>query len=215
MTNKSFDQTAFFKNAKRIIQREKNGAFALTGYTGSGKTELLKELIMIFEDVYAKSTNSLEMFLFDGKGSTFKMFDNSCFIAKRSATLKDLANNDQLLHPLTSALKIPSQVTNNVGGYTRKLIVIDECSAFQSMMPNDVKYLYWLVEHAKEREMTVIIADQLESLDIFNSPSINRFLRMTDFGTFKVRNSSRLIDVPYLSRDEMIEFQKQYQEEDV
>ena len=63
--------------------------------------------------------------------------------------------------------------------------------------------------------MTVIIADQLENLDIFNSPSINRFLRMTDFGTFKVRNSSRLIDVPYLSRDEMIEFQKQYQEEDV
>ena len=61
MAKKSFDQTAFFKNAKRIIQREKNGAFALTGYTGSGKTELLKELIMIFEDVYAKSTNSLEM----------------------------------------------------------------------------------------------------------------------------------------------------------
>lgn len=212
--NKSFLETAFSKNAKRIIQHEKNGAFALIGYTGSGKTELLKELIMIFEDVYAKSTNSLEMFLFDGKGSTFKMFDNSRFIAKRSATLKDLANNDQLLHPLTSALKIPSQVTNNIGGYTRKLIVIDECSAFQNLMPNDVKYLYWLVEHAKEREMTVIIADQMESLDIFNSPAIAKLMRMTDFRTFKVCNSNHLIDVPYLSKDEMIKFQQQFQEKD-
>lgn len=213
MAKKAFNHTAFFKNAKRVIQHEKNGAYVLTGYTGSGKTELLKELIMVFEDVYDKSTNSLEMFLFDGKDSTFKMFDNSKFIAKRSATFKDLANNDQILHPLTSALRIPSQVTNGVGGYTRKLVVIDECSAFKNQIPNDIKYLYWLVEHAKEREMTVIIADQIESLDIFNSPSINDFLRMIDFGTFKVRNSSRLIDVPYLSDDEMIKFQQHFQEE--
>lgn len=208
--NKSFLGTAFSKNAKRIIQHEKNGAFALTGYTGSGKTVLLKALILIFEDVYAKSTNSLEMFLFDGKGSAFKAFDNSCFIAKRSATLKDLADNDQLLHPLTSALKVPSQVTNNIGGYTRKLVVIDECSAFQNLAPNDIKYLYWLVEHAKELEMTVIIADQMENLDIFNNPAIAQLMRMTDFRTFKVKNSNRLIDVPYLSNDEFVEIQKDY-----
>ena len=34
MTKKAFNHTAFFKNAKRVIQREKNGAYVLTGYTG-------------------------------------------------------------------------------------------------------------------------------------------------------------------------------------
>lgn len=209
--NKSFLETAFSKNAKRMIQHKESGAYALTGRTGSGKTTLLKELILLFEEVYSKSTNGLEMFLFDGKGNAFEMFDDSIYIAKRSATLKDLGDNEQVLHPLTSALKVPTQITNSVGEITHKFIIIDECSVFQRLAPSDVKYLYWLVEHAKEHEMTVIIADQLECLDIFNSPSMTKFIRMVDFRTFKIRNSNRLIDVPYLSDDEFIEIQSDYQ----
>lgn len=210
MPKKPFKKTAFFKNAKRIIQENKPGAYVLTGYTGSGKTELLKELILVFEDVYHQNTDDLEMYLFDGKGSAFKMFDNSRFVIKRSATLEDLANSEELLHPLTSSLKVPLHITS---GATRKLIVIDECSAFQELVPSDVKYLYWLINKAKELGLTVIIADQNETLDIFNSSKIRKLLRMVSFETLKTSASHRLIDVPNVDNEEMMAIQKDFQEE--
>lgn len=212
MPKKPFKKTAFFKNAKRIIQENKPGAYVLTGYTGSGKTELLKELILVFEDAYRYQPDHLELYLFNGKERTFNMFNQSRFVMKRAIELNDLVKEEETLHSLSYTLKYPS---NSYGDHNerRKLIVIDSFTGVSMQSSNNIPQLFWLAENAEKMGFTVIFADQSETLDLFTYPKIITTLRMIDYRMFTVNNLKRFIDVPNVTDDELIQIQKQYREE--